>query len=64
MIDAESIMGRVLAYNGKPITWNGREIPVSLRAGITRIPAENLRYGDFFTEMHHTLRLSREEGKP
>lgn len=61
--DAESIMGQVLAYNGKPITWNGREIPVSLRAGITRIPSEKLRYSELFTEMHHTLRLSREESR-
>jgi AraC family transcriptional regulator len=58
--DAETYMYRILAFNDKPIAWNGREIPVFLRAGITRIPAENLRYSELFTEMHHTLRLSRE----
>lgn len=57
---AEEVMGRVLAQNGQPFCWNGREIPLSLRGGITRIERNHLRYSELFTQMHHSIPKNQE----
>ena len=59
MDEAEEAMRKVLAFNGQPILWNGREIPLSLRAGIARIPTGDLRYNELFVQMHQSISLSR-----
>ncbi len=56
---AEQLMNNVLASNGHPIQWNGKEIPLSIRAGITQIHKDHLRYSELFNQMHHAIDLSR-----
>ncbi len=62
MKEAEEVMLKVLASNGQPILCNGQEIPLSLRAGITRIPESGLRYSELFSQMHETIEQCRERG--
>jgi len=56
---AEVLMKKVLAGNGQPFLWSGKEIPLSLRAGVTIIPEQHLRYSELFTQMHDAIQLSR-----
>jgi AraC family transcriptional regulator len=52
--EAQTYADRILADNGKPVTCDGRDFPVSLWCGVTRIP-EKLRYGEFFTDLHRAI---------
>ena len=47
--NTEKLAEKVLSSNGSVIEYNDQKIPLSLRAGYTRIPNEPLRYSDFFT---------------
>lgn len=55
---AERLADSVLAQNGQPITFEGKEYPISLWCGLTAIP-ESLRYGDFFTDLHRAITDSK-----
>lgn len=57
--EVERIAQQILSKNGCTIRWKEKEIPISLRAGYIRIPEKNLRYSDFFTNMHQTLHQVR-----
>lgn len=57
----EELMEKVLAHNGGCISWNGRDIPLNLRAAVVQIPAGVLKYDEFFTGMHEAIREKREE---
>ena len=59
----EQLIGEVLAHNGETITWNGKDIPLSLRAGIIKVPDGNLRYSEFFEEMHQVINATRDKEK-
>lgn len=50
----KTISESVTAKNGQPVIFDGKEFPVSLWCGITKIP-ESLRYEEFFTDMQQTL---------
>lgn len=52
--EARRLADRILADNGKPVTCDGRDFPVSLWCGVTRIP-EKLRYGEFFNDLHRAI---------
>lgn len=52
----------VLKHNMEPIEWKGTPIPLSLRAGIIKVP-EGLRYSEFFTEMHEAINTTRKKEK-
>ena len=56
---AQRLMTKALSLNGQPIQWSGKEIPLSVRAGITQIQKDHLRYNELFTQMHQTIDLSR-----
>lgn len=56
--EAKELADAVLAKNGKPISFEGNELPLSLWCGITTIP-ESLRYGEFFTDMHRVITESK-----
>jgi len=58
---AMQLMEKVLAKNGQPIQWNGKDISLSIRAGITYIQKDHLRYSELFAQMHHAIDLSRKE---
>lgn len=45
----------ILAENGKCIEWQGRQIPVSLYAGLARMDEGTLRYNDLFARLHGTI---------
>ncbi len=52
---AKNIADEVIKTNGKPILFEGNEIPLSLWVGMTTIPKSSLRYNDFFDDMHKTI---------
>lgn len=56
---AERLMKKVLSSNGQPFSWNTKAIPLSVRAGITQIQKDHLRYNELFAQMHHAIDLSR-----
>ena len=56
--EAKNLSEKVLQRNGEPILFEDKELPVSLWCGITKIPA-NLRYSEFFTDMHETIEKSK-----
>lgn len=55
----EKLQNDVLAHNGEPIVWNGRKIPLSLHAGLIKVPDGNLRYNEFFEGMHAAINASK-----
>ncbi len=56
--DVKALSEVVLSQNGKPIFFEGKELPVLLWCGITTIP-ESLRYSKFFTDMHKAITDSK-----
>ncbi len=52
---ARALAERVLALNGQAIFHNNIRIPVSMYAGWARIQAGNLRYGELFTALFHSI---------
>ena len=57
--NTEKLAEKVLSSNGSVIEYNDQKIPLSLRAGYTKIPNEPLRYSDFFTNMHQAIEESK-----
>jgi AraC family transcriptional regulator len=57
--NTEKLAEKVLSSNGRVIEYNDQKIPLSLRAGYTKIPNEPLRYSDFFTNMHQAIEESK-----
>lgn len=57
----DEIVQEVLSHNSEPVSWKNREIPLDLRAAIVQVPAENLKYDEFFVGMHEAIREKREE---
>lgn len=51
---AQKLADTVLAQNGQPIVFEGKELPLSLWCGITTIP-ESMRYGEFFSNLHNAI---------
>lgn len=56
---AQELAEKILSDNGKPIIFEGKELPLSLWCGITTIPSE-LRYSDFFNDLHQTIMNSKQ----
>lgn len=52
---AKNLAAKILVHNEEPILWKKQEIPVAIRADYTKIPEKNLRYSEFFTDMHNTI---------
>lgn len=55
----EQLVSDVLKKNEETIEWNGRQIPLSLRVGLIKVPEGNLKYSEFFTGMHEVINSSR-----
>ena len=51
---AESIAEKVRAKNGQPIVYEGKEIPLILYAGVTKLSDGVVRYNEMFAELQHT----------
>ena len=52
---AEDICGRIKAYNGQPIVYDGQEIPLNLYAGTVKFEGSNLRYRDLYAQLHNSI---------
>ena len=59
--EVKNIIEKVLAHNGEKILWNNKEISVSLRTGLCKVPDGNLRYNEFFEEMHEAINSVRKK---
>ena len=53
---AESIAEKVRAKNGQPIVYEGKEIPLILYAGVTKLSDGVVRYNEMFAELQHTIK--------
>jgi len=52
---AESIAEKVRAKNGQPFVFEGKEIPLILYAGVTKLSDGVVRYNEMFTELQKTI---------
>jgi AraC family transcriptional regulator len=55
----KQLAGRVAARNGETISCSGRQFPLTLWVGITKIPEDSLRYSEFFLDMHKAIIASK-----
>lgn len=60
--DARRLSDKILADNGKPIVFEGKELPLSLWAGMMRIPA-SLKYDVLFDEMRRVIDEERKKSR-
>lgn len=54
----EEIRQSILAKNGNPVVFEGKEYPISLYCGITQIP-DHLRYSEFYSEVYGAIMQDR-----
>lgn len=59
--DAEALAGKITASNGNPVVYNGQEIPLNMRVGISKIPNSGLSYRDAFNRMHDTIEKVKQD---
>ncbi|MGN1084968.1 MAG: helix-turn-helix domain-containing protein [Lachnospiraceae bacterium] len=52
---AESVAERIRACNGKPIVYEGREIPIGLHIAVTKLSSERIRYSELFEQLHNAI---------
>lgn len=56
---AENIVAKILRYNGEPINYEGKEIPLSLYAVAMKFSGEYLKYDKLFYELHDAIKGSK-----
>ena len=52
---AKGLAEQILSHNGKPIDFEGRQIPVSLYVGIAKLGKKVGRYSEMFTELQAVI---------
>ena len=52
---AEDICERIKAYNGRPIVYEGQEIPLNLYIGTVKFDGEHIRYKDLYDQLHSQI---------
>ena len=52
---AEVIAERIRSSNGKPIVYEGKEIPLSLHIAMAKLSSENIRYNELFEQLHQAI---------
>lgn len=52
---AEGLAERIRANNGKPIVFEGKEIPLRLHIAVTKYSSGNVRYKDLFEQLHNAI---------
>lgn len=57
---ARQTADRILAMNGRTFTYEGREIPLTLYAGIVRFDGHPLRYNELFASLHQSINESKQ----
>jgi len=60
--DAETLAQKITALNGNPVIYEGKEIPLSMRIGINRIPNGGLSYKETLDKMHDTIEKVKQDG--
>jgi len=53
--DAEALANQITALNGNCVMYNGKEIPLSMRIGISKISNDGLSYQETFNRIHDTI---------
>ena len=56
---AEAIAENIRAKNGEPIVFEGKEIPLILYVGVTKLSDGVVRYNELFSELHQTILESK-----
>lgn len=52
---AEGIADSIREKNGKPIVFEGKEIPLRLHIAVTKYSSGNIRYKDLFAQLHNAI---------
>ena len=52
---AEGIAERLRAYNGNPIVYEGKEIPLSLHIAITKLSSDHMRQKDLYEQLYSAI---------
>lgn len=52
---AETIAERIRENNGKPIVYEGREIPLKLHIAVTKSVSDQVRYKELFEQLHNAI---------
>jgi len=52
---AEAAAERIRKYNGEPIVFEGREIPLRLHIAVTKSSSGQVRYKDLFEQLHNAI---------
>ena len=52
---ARSLAKQILSHNGECIDFEGRQIPLSLYAGIVKLERKTMRYSEMFTELQSVI---------
>lgn len=52
---AEDICKRIKAYNGQPIIYEGKDIPLNLYVGAVKFEGSDLRYKDLYVQLHDKI---------
>lgn len=61
---AEETAQRVVSLNGQPVDFNGKAIPLTLRAGAVKLSANihSVRFSELFDRMQNAINETRESG--
>lgn len=62
IIDAESLAKKIIALNGNHVIHDGKEIPLSMRIGISQIPNGGLSYKEALDRVHDTINKAKQNG--
>ena len=57
---AEAVCERIRIKNGKPIVFEGQEIPIMLHTAIVKVDSKNMRYSDVFEKLHTAIKENKE----
>ncbi len=60
--DAEALAKSITSLNGNHVIFNDKEIPLSMRIGISKIPSGGLSYKEAFDKMHDTIDKVKQDG--
>ncbi len=55
VVYAEKIAEAIRAENGKPVVFEGKEIPLSLHISVVKISMSNIKYDELFKELQSSL---------
>lgn len=56
---AQKVVAKIKSYDGQPIIFEEKELPLGLHIGITQFKQTPLRYNELFTELHMSIKESK-----